>query len=284
MERDTRTYCQDRAAPAGSNRYYAIRMAEPGQRDSLLAVHAFYLELTGIPLEVSEPGVAAAKLDWWREEIRRSRQGEARHPVARLLEPLLGSEANLTDCLDLADGVALDLDYGAYPSFRELADYCHATGGPFGRLLARVCGQPGDDTTAYSHDLGMGLRLQELLMMTRQHARRGRCYLPEDEMRAAGVKRGELMAESASDALRHVFRGQAERIHSFLGRAEGHLDNRQRRRQRSNIALAALYRALLAEVGRSNFPLLEERQELTPIRRLWIAWRASRRAARRSAW
>ncbi len=274
-------YCRDRAAPPGSNRYYAVHMALPEHRTELLAVHALYLELTAIPLEISDPGVAAVKLQWWREELQRARDQAAGHPAARLLQPLLSRDDGAgADCLALLEGVTLDLEYGSYPGVQELTAYCHQTGVPYARLLARICDRADMVTERFAHDLGMGLRLQELLLTTREHARRGRCYLPEDEMRVAGVRRQELLGNRCSNALRELFGIQAQRAEDFLVQAQGRLDGGRRPRQRSNIALAALYRALLGELRRSNFPLLTERQELTPLRRLWIAWRAARRAGR----
>jgi 15-cis-phytoene synthase len=279
---DSLNYCREKGAPEGSNRYYAIRFAAPGQERALIGTHALYLELTAIPLVVNEPGVAAAKLDWWREELRLAVASTPRHPVTNLLQPVFeANRANLQDALALVDGVAMDLEYGTYPSFQGLADYCHATGGRLAAMLVRICGGESDKTESYSHDLGMGLRLHELLLATRDHGRRGRCYVPEDELTAAGLDSQALQGAISTPALRGLFKQQGARALDFLDRADQAITGEQRALQRSNVALTALYRATLEELERSNYPLLEERQELTPLRRLWIAWRAARRAARR---
>lgn len=273
-------YCRQRAVPEGSSRYYAVQAAPARQRPRLTAIHALYVEITRIPLDVSESAVAAVKLNWWREELRRTHKGAASHPVTTALQPL--SDEDLADSLALVDGVSMDLTYGGYEDFTALAGYCHATGVPLGRLLGRTCADGADTPASYAHDLGMGLRLQELLLETREHARRGRCYLPEDEMHAAAVGADDLQATRSGASLRALFRQQAHRAMDFLDQAAGRLSPAQRPEQRSNLVLAALYRALLQELDRSDFPLLEEQQQLTPIRRLWIAWRVGRRAARSS--
>jgi phytoene synthase len=52
----------------------------------------------------------------------------------------------------------------------------------------------------------------------------------------------------------------------------------ERRHQRMLRALAALELALLDEVEHEQFQVLHQHIALTPIRKLWIAWRAARRA------
>jgi phytoene synthase len=44
--------------------------------------------------------------------------------------------------------------------------------------------------------------------------------------------------------------------------------------------MAALQQALLAEIRGADYSVLSQRITLTPLRRLWIAWRTRRRAHR----
>ena len=46
-----------------------------------------------------------------------------------------------------------------------------------------------------------------------------------------------------------------------------------RRAQRPGLIMAAIYRALLSEIERGGFQVLEQRTSLTPLRKLWIAWK-----------
>jgi phytoene synthase len=51
-----------------------------------------------------------------------------------------------------------------------------------------------------------------------------------------------------------------------------------RRAQRAGLAMAAIYRTLLDEIARDGYRVLDRRLALTPLRKLWIAWRTARRA------
>ena len=276
-------YCREKAATPGSALYYTLRFSPADQHDALLAVFAFHAEVSEVPNEVSDPGVGAVKLEWWREELGRVFAGAPRHPVSQALVPAIRDhDLEAEPFQDMIDGTAMDLAYDGYPSFRELSVYCHRTGGAFARLLTGIAGANSGASARFAHDLGMAQTLRRRLLSVRDDARAGRVYIPEDEMRQAGVTREDLLAPQTSDALRALFKEQADRIIAFLDQAEAHLPDSERARQRSGIILAALDRALLEELAQDNFPLLEQAFELTPLRRLWVAWRTARRQQRLS--
>ena len=276
-------YCRNKVAPVGSALYYALRFAPPAQHDALLAVHALDRELDEIPDEVSDAGVGEVKLQWWREELQRAFDGRPRHPVSQALAPAIAAHG-----LDRApfderlEGVAMDLAYDAYPSFRELTLYGHRSGGALAQILVAVAGGGGGAEARFAHDLGMAFTLRHRLLRVRDDAHAGRIYLPQDELAAHGVAPQDLLGASTPPALRGLLRQQAERITEFLDSAEGHLPPAEQHRLGNGMLLAAMDRALLAELAREDFPLLERRIELTPLRRLWIAWRTARRQRRTS--
>ena len=52
-----------------------------------------------------------------------------------------------------------------------------------------------------------------------------------------------------------------------------HLSAQDRRPQRAGIIMAAIYQTLLEEIRRDGCHVLAQRTSLTPVRKLWIAWR-----------
>ncbi|SEO70002.1 squalene/phytoene synthase family protein [Aquisalimonas asiatica] len=277
------SYCHRKVAPPGSAIYYALRFSPDDQRDALVAVHAFHAEVTEIPDEVSDPGVGEVKLQWWRDEVQRLFDGTPRHPVSQALAPAVARHDLPADAFtEMLDGTGMDLAYGGYPGFRELTVYCHRTGGSLARLLTAVAGTGSAASAHFAHDLGMALTLRRRLLSVRRDAQSGRVYIPEDELEQAGVSREDLLGHETPPAARTLFREQADRVHAFLDQAESHLPDAERAVHRSGIILAALDRALLREMAKDNFPLLEQGFELTPLRRLWIAWRTARQQQRLS--
>jgi phytoene synthase len=117
----------------------------------------------------------------------------------------------------------------------------------------------------------------------RRHAAAGRVYIPEDELQAAGVDRETLAGGNSDERTRRLFAEQAERARRFFDSAMERLPAADRRQQRPGVVLASLYASLLDEMARDGYPLLERRYHLTPLRKLWLAWRATKRPGRRKS-
>ncbi|HEX5515864.1 MAG TPA: squalene/phytoene synthase family protein [Gammaproteobacteria bacterium] len=273
----------EQAVPRGSSLYYSVYFAPRESQPALRALYAYQREITEILREVRDRSVAAAKLKWWREELDRAFDGRPQHPVAQALatEVLPGRTLSKEQFAQVIEGVELDLDYGLYPSFRELSNYCHQVGGSITELAVQICGFRNPATLRYAHDLGMALQLATLLRNVRRDLDAGRLYIPEADMRQAGVSQADLLAHKTTPPIRQLFEMQVARIEDFFAHAFAHLPAEDRCRQRSGLILAHLYQAQLAEMQDAGFPLLERRIHLTPLRKFWIAWRVARRPANR---
>jgi phytoene synthase len=68
-------------------------------------------------------------------------------------------------------------------------------------------------------------------------------------------------------------RFQAQRAQSIYDEAFALLPPADRRSQRPGLMMAAIYRTLLDEIERDGFHVLQQRISLTPIRKLWLAWK-----------
>jgi len=106
-----------------------------------------------------------------------------------------------------------------------------------------------------------------------EDARRGRVYLPLDELASHGLSAEDILARRGGDAFRRLMAFQADRAESFYEAAFAKLAPEDRRDQRAGLIMAAIYRALLREIRDDGFGVLERRIALTPLRKLWIAWK-----------
>jgi len=275
-------YCHSLAARHGSDFRYSLLGLALDQRRALVALQAFQFETAQIVSECHDPGVARTKLDWWRAEIGRLFAGEPQHPVTHALHPQL-SRFNLPEeyFREMLDAVTMDLDYDAYPGFTELTLYIHRRGSIPALLAAEVLGyQDRRATPRFAHEAGALLLLFDLLCAVRPQAQQGRYYLPEDEMRRFGVQPGDLLAAQTTDRVRQLFAFQAERIRDYHRRALEFLPEGDRYAQCSLLIRMELALARLAEIADDGYRLLEQRICLTPLRKLWLAWRVRRRERR----
>lgn len=274
-------YCQDKAAASGSSFYYSFVFLPDERRRAITALYAFCREVDDIVDEVSEPGVARMKLAWWRTELDRMYAGEPQHPVTRALAPAAESYALPREHLDaMIDGMEMDLDHGGFANFDALAEYCYHAASVVGLLSVEIFGYRDARTRDYARDLGIALQLTNILRDVREDALRGRIYIPVDEMDAHGVQPEDLLRQDTPEPVHRLLQVQAARARDYYDRAFAHLPDVDRHAQRSGIIMARIYRTLLDEIECDGLRVLEHRVKLTPLRKLWIAWRTARAEAR----
>lgn len=267
-------YVQDKAAASGSSFYYAFLFLPKPRRAAITAFYAFCREVDDVVDEVSDPGVAATKLAWWRTEVLQSFAGTPRHPVMQALMPhtaAYGIEARQLN--EVIDGCQMDLEQTRYLDFQGLSRYCHLVAGVVGEVAARIFGQTETQTTAYAHKLGLALQLTNILRDVGEDAMRGRIYLPVNELQKFDVKAHELLNRVHSERFVELMKFQAARAHAAYDEALALLPLADRRSQKPGLMMASIYRTLLREIERDNFQVLNQRVSLTPVRKFWLAWK-----------
>jgi len=272
-------YCERKAAQSGSSFYYSFLFLPPERRRAIVALYAFCREVDDVVDEVHDPDVARAKLAWWRQEIRATFDGAPQHPVARALQGVVrryGIEAS--QLMTVVDGMAMDLDHVRYVDFAELSRYCDRVAGVVGVMSAQIMGYTDPATRGYAHDLGIAFQLTNVIRDVGEDAGRGRIYLPQDELARFGVAPSAVLKREGGPGFRELMAFQVGRARQWYDRALGQLPAADRRAQRTGLAMAAIYRTVLDEIERDGYRVLDRRISLTPVRKLWIAWRAARRA------
>jgi phytoene synthase len=267
-------YCQDKTARSGSSFYYSFLFLPPAQRRAITALYAFCREVDDVVDMTGEPDIARIKLNWWREEIARLFAGQAQHPVTRALTPVI-KEFDLPEeqFLEIVDGMEMDLDQHRYANFKELTLYCYRVASVVGLLAAEIFGYRDRHTLKYAHDLGIAFQLTNIVRDVYEDAQRNRIYLPLDELQRFGVKETDILIKRETPAFHALMRFQAERAKQYYSQALSQLPDADRYNQRCGLIMAAIYRATLEEVERDGFHVLQHRISLTPLRKLWLAWK-----------
>ncbi|HWA14006.1 MAG TPA: presqualene diphosphate synthase HpnD [Burkholderiales bacterium] len=267
-------YCQDKAAKSGSSFYYSFLFLPPERRRAITALYAFCREVDDVVDECSDPQVARAKLAWWRKEVTGVFEGNAGHPVGRALVPVVRQFGlSRTHFEDVIDGMQMDLDYNRYPDFPTLQSYCHRVAGVVGLMAAAIFGYRDPATLTYAENLGTAFQLTNIIRDVGEDARRNRVYLPLDELGRFGLTAGDVAQLRETDQFRRLIEFQIERAEQYYRRAMDALPAVDRRAQRPGLVMAAIYRTLLQEIRTDGNRVLNQRTSLTPLRKLWIAWR-----------
>ena len=273
-------YVQDKAAKSGSSFYYAFLFLSPPRRAAITAFYAFCREVDDVVDEVSDPGVAATKLAWWRKEVGAAFAGQPSHPAMKALMPHAATYGIAAPhLLGVIDGCQMDLEQSRYLDFPGLARYCHLVAGIVGEVAANVFGRTRDETVQYAHRLGLAMQLTNIIRDVGDDARRGRIYLPVSELQQFDVKAHELLNRQPpygySERFAALMKFQAERAHRCYDEALALLPETDRATQKPGLMMANIYRTLLREIEADHFQVLHQRTSLTPLRKLWIAMRTN---------
>ncbi len=271
-------YVQDKAAGSGSSFYYAFMFLPPPRRAAITAFYAFCREVDDVVDEVHDPQLARTKLAWWRNEVAQAFAGRPTHPVMQALVPLAGDYGIEPRHLEaVIEGCEMDLVQNRFLDFAALARYCHLVAGVVGEVACNIFGRQEAQTVAYAHKLGLAMQLTNIIRDVGEDARRGRIYLPINELQRFDVKAHELLKREApwgySDRFQTLMRYQAERAHSIYEEALALLPAVDRVTQKPGLMMANIYRTLLREIEKGSFQVLHQRIALTPVRKLWIAAR-----------
>jgi 15-cis-phytoene synthase len=269
-------YCEQKAAESGSSFYHSFRFLPPDRRRAIVALYAFCREVDDAVDDTVDASVARIKLEWWRSQVAAIFGGAPQHPVAQALQPVVKTFNLPQEHFEaVIDGMTMDLDFDRYPDYALLERYCDRVAGVVGLMSAQIFGYSDASTRTYARDLGIAFQLTNIIRDVGEDARRGRVYLPQDEMARFGVTGAELLQERVTPAFKALMAFQVQRARKFYEKAFAALPAVDRRSQRPGLIMAAIYRALLDEIERDGFPVLDRRFSLTPLRKAWIAWKTS---------
>jgi 15-cis-phytoene synthase len=292
-------YCQDKAARSGSSFYYSFLFLPHRRRLAITALYAFCREVDDVVDETPEASVAQIQLDWWRKEVADLFKGQPNHKVTLALKPHLENcridEARL---IEIIDGMQMDLTQTRYLDFAGLRLYCHRVAGVVGSLAADIfssSNEPSPNSAgavtegvtrapslrAYAEQLGLAFQLTNIIRDVGEDARRGRVYLPIEDLQqfnitAAQILKPEQNDEQLGKRFEALMAFQTKRARDTYEAAFAQLrlcTKEQIAEQRAGLMMAAIYLKVLREVELDGFQVLKHRIALTPIRKLWLAWK-----------
>jgi phytoene synthase len=267
-------FCLQMAGKSGSSFYYSFLFLPAERRRAITALYAFCREVDDAVDDCSDAAVAHSKLAWWRKELAAMLAGTPTHPVMQALQPHVeryGLEPE--HLLAIIDGMEMDLTQTRYLDFPNLKKYCWHVAGVVGVLSAKIFGVTQPQTLQYAEKLGLAFQLTNIIRDVGEDARKGRIYLPVNELQQFNVTAADILNAKHSENFEKLMRFQTARAQAAYDEALALLPAEDRRAQRPGLMMAAIYRTLLDEIERDGYHVLNQRIALTPILKLWLAWK-----------
>jgi len=267
-------YCQQKAVASGSSFYYSFLFLPAERRRAITALYAFCREVDDVVDETSDAQLAATKLAWWRTEVANLFAGNPQHPVTKALLPFIEKYSLEKEKLGhIIDGMEMDLTQTRYLDWPGLERYCYRVAGVVGLLAAGIFGYRNPATLEYAKNLGLAFQMTNIVRDVGEDARKNRIYLPMEDLKRFGVPAADILQGRETPAFGELMKYEAQRAKDFYARAFAALPAEDRKAQRAGLIMAAIYRTLLDEIEREGWRVLSQRTSLTPLRKLWIAWK-----------
>jgi len=197
-------HCMDLLRTGDRELYLSVLFAPEDKRRALAALHAFNLETARIRDLVSEPMPGEIRLQWWREVVEGSRDGEARqNPVAgELLVAIEAFNLPRAALTGLVDARVFDLYDDPMPDRVTLEGYLGETVSALFQLSAQVLADGADPRTAdAAGHAGVALGIVSIIRRMPLDRARGRVMIPTDILAAAGIDSAGWVAGSDAVAM-----------------------------------------------------------------------------------
>ncbi|KAL5977204.1 hypothetical protein ACLOJK_021546 [Asimina triloba] len=171
--------------------------------------------------------ITPTALDQWEERLNGLFEGRPYDMFdAALSDTVSKFPVDIQPFKDMIEGMRLDMRKSRYENFDELYLYCYYVAGTVGLMSVPVMGIAADSMAStesvYNAALALGIanQLTNILRDVGEDARRGRIYLPQDELAAAGLSEDDIFLGKVTDKWRNFMKGQIKRARMFFDEAE----------------------------------------------------------------
>jgi squalene synthase HpnC len=227
-------------------------------RTSLMAIYGFARFVDDLGDEAE--GDRLAFLDFVETELDLAATGEATQPVLQDLTPMIqGLDLDLELFRNLIDANRMDQRVTRYESFGDLVEYCMLSAAPVGRLVLAVFRASTPGRVALSDNVCIALQVVEHLQDIGEDARRGRIYLPADDMEHFGCSEGELLRSEASPALKRLVAMEVRRARCLLSSGVSLASSLRFRPRVAVVGFTAGGMAALDSINRAGNDVLKNR-------------------------
>ena len=211
-------HCQALARDHYENFPVASLILPKRHRPSIAAVYAFARIADDMADEGSDtPEERLRKLDGWEEQLTRSAQGSAVHPVFIALADTMQRYAIPQQLFsDLLSAFRQDVTRQRYATFTDVFDYCRRSANPVGRIVLHVFGEASPQKLAWSDDICTALQLTNFWQDISVDVTRNRIYLPLEDLARFQYNESELLALTESDRFCDLMRFEVRRTRGLF--------------------------------------------------------------------
>lgn len=269
-------WCEEVARKQAGNFYHAFRLLPRPQRRAMCALYAFMRRTDDL---ADEPGKVVDKrrdLAEWRQQLDDGLAGGQPHPIFPAFRHVVETYGIPHRYLsEVIDGVEMDLYQDRYATFDELYGYCYRVASVVGLSCVHIWGfRGGEQALQYAELAGIALQLTNIIRDIAEDGRRGRVYLPQEDLAAFGCTEDEVTTGRRTGRLRELLEFEVQRAYGYYEAArplEGLLEPAGRA---VFSVMWRTYRALLDRIVACDYDVYTQRLSVSRWHKLWLVVRA----------
>jgi len=256
-----------------TNFYYSFIFLPPEKRRAIEAVYHFARrgdDITDGNLTAQEAARAIAD---YRAALDECFQGRGPTPeLDALAESVARFKIPRQPFEDLILGLEMDLAGKQYDTFEELELYCYRVASTIGLISIEIFGYRNPSAREYAENLGKALQLVNIMRDVESDARRGRIYLPKQDLERFGLRPGEILEGRISDPFIELMQCEGDRAQEFFRRARKALAPEDCRAMLAAEIMGAIYWRLLGRIRARRYNVFGERVRISRPLKLWTAF------------
>ncbi|XAR58106.1 15-cis-phytoene synthase [Bertholletia excelsa] len=252
--------CGEVCAEYAKTFYLGTLLMTPERRRAIWAVYVWCRRTDELVDGPNAPHITPTALDRWEARLEDIFQGRPFDMLdAALSNTVAKFPVDIQPFRDMIEGMRMDLRKLRYKNFDELYLYCYYVAGTVGLMSVPVMGialeSQATKGSVYNAALALGIanQLTNILRDVGEDARRGRVYLPQDELAGAGLSDEDVFAGKVTDRWRSFMKHQIERARVFFDKAEKGVKELSSASRWPVWASLLLYRQILDEIEANDY-------------------------------
>lgn len=263
---------------------YSFYFLTPERRRAIAAVYAYSRRLDDCVDAAVEGSVDAAEARRGLSRLRSLLAAPGDDPLGPALADAIRRFSIPTQPFhELIAGMEMDLERSRYRTFEDLKLYCYHAASTVGLICIEIFGNDGTAARAPAVDLGIAMQLTNVLRDIPEDARRGRIYLPGEDLERFGYGEDQLSRGVVNDSFRELMAFQVARARDYFARSARLLPHLRPESRRCPALLGRFYLAILARIEGAGYDVFRRRPSLPLARKLALAGSQLFRSARWSA-
>lgn len=254
--------------------YYSFLLLPREKREAIHSVYAFCRYTDDIVDEELDERRKVVLLRKWRMELGLALRGTSTYPILNQLSATARRfNIPVDHFYDLIRGVEMDLSKTRYETFEELKEYCSLVASSVGLMCRQIFGYKNESTRDYAAKLGIALQLTNILRDIKDDARRGRIYIPREDLRRFGCSEDDILNCRYTPEFVNLMRFEVKRASDYFDSARAALQDDDKYFFFAARIMWSIYAHTLHRIELRNYNVFERRISISKLLKFLITFR-----------